>query len=677
MNKKLFIKNSFICTKIVFRLEPAGTCFYVIANVLYALFWMLQTLSMQSFFDTAERAAAQLSQTGGVEVLTVPAATSLVASAPMSAAVSLTAFSSTPAAASLATALLLMGGAYLGYHILDGINNGYCDILLLKLYRGLNDMLFARIDRMNALEFEDAARLDALEKARNGSERLPGITFTLLDILFHYIAYFLFIGGYLFRQNPTLIASIVIVFIPVMISKLATAAMHRNEEEEEAPLRRRIDHYEKCLTKKEFLKETRLWGANAFFEKRYRDSLTQQNRLQMALITKKNLLQIALSAVTACGYGLIAWMLFSSVMGNEISLGTFVAVLTTLRSLFRCMNKMVSERLGWAADNIGAVENYLHFVMEETPTAESCSGANWTSAASEAPVDSKFPSDRPTSAPGLVLDRVSFRYPQAAQNALDRISLTIPAGQTVALVGENGSGKSTLAKILLGLYYPTQGRITYGGTNATSVSPPRASAVFQKYAQYQMTLRENLTIGEAFQNDDEKLRAACTSCGVTLSSPDDGQHLPNDSMQPSGSPATLPLDTMLGREFDGAELSGGQWQRIAIGRGIYRNHDLIVLDEPTAAIDPLEETRIYRQFAQLCRDKTAVLITHRLGAARLADRILVLQNGRLVQDGSHEELLRADGPYRQMYESQSTWYQSAHSACNAAPANDIVKAIPQ
>ena len=588
MNKLHFIKNSITCTKIFFRLEPKGACFYVTANILYALFWMLQTVSLQFFFDTAETAALQ-----------------------------------PDSLRPLIGALFLMGGTYLGYHILDGINNGYCDILLLKLWRGLNNMLFQRVSRMNTIEFEDSQRLDALEKAKNGSQCLPGIVFTLLDILFCYITYFLFIGSYLFAQNPMLICCILVVFVPELISKLATAAMYQKEENQEAPLRRQIDHYERCLTKKEFLKETRIWGANSFFETRYRDSLQKQIRLKLQVLTRKHLLRTILNAITACGYGLIVWMLFSSVLQKEITLGTFVAVLTTLGHLFRCMNKMVSERLGWAADNIGIVENFLSFLAEDLTPG---------------------PAKMQDSGKALTLEHVSFSYPQSPQNALSDISLTIPAGQTIALVGENGSGKSTLAKLLLGLYEPSQGQVLYDNSPLFQCSPARISAVFQKYQQYQMTLGENLTISAQFQTDDAKLRALCQDCGIPLTDP------------AAETPSALSLNSMLGREFDGTDLSGGQWQRIAIGRGIYKSHDLIVLDEPTAAIDPLEETRIYHQFAQLCHDKTAVLITHRLGAARLADRILVLEQGKLVQDGTHEELLGADGPYRKMYEAQSAWY---------------------
>lgn len=204
-------------------------------------------------------------------------------------------------------------------------------------------------------------------------------------------------------------------------------------------------------------------------------------------------------------------------------------------------------------------------------------------------------------------------------------------------MGENGAGKSTLAKLLLGIYHPTSGNVTIGGLETRTVNPntyqKHMSAVFQNFGRYQMTLSENVKISDfAGTGKPEKLLEDTGLAPEMVQNPD---------------------NVMLSREFGGVELSGGLWQQVAIARGRYREHEIIVLDEPTAALDPLTESTVYHKFLEMVKGKTAFIISHRLGSARLADRILVMQGGRLVEEGSHEELLGKNGLYREMWEAQA------------------------
>jgi ATP-binding cassette subfamily B protein len=214
------------------------------------------------------------------------------------------------------------------------------------------------------------------------------------------------------------------------------------------------------------------------------------------------------------------------------------------------------------------------------------------------------------------------------------------------VVGENGSGKSTIIRLITGLYSPSQGSVTYGEIDTSTLSMKslfsKTSAVFQKYQRYQMKLADNIGISDVtFPVKEENLDDVCTKSGLDK----------NASSFSEG------YDTMLSREFDGVDLSGGQWQRIAIARGFYRSHDLIILDEPTAAIDPYEETRIYNEFAEIAKNKTAIIVTHRLGSVKLADRIIVMKDGAVAQIGTHEELLHTDGEYARLYKAQEQWYR--------------------
>jgi ATP-binding cassette subfamily B protein len=246
-------------------------------------------------------------------------------------------------------------------------------------------------------------------------------------------------------------------------------------------------------------------------------------------------------------------------------------------------------------------------------------------------------------ASALVLDRVTFTYPGAPAPVLDDISLRIAPGETIALVGENGAGKTTLVKLMLGLYQPDTGRILLDGEDLATADPaavrPRLSGVFQHFTRYPMTAEENVTLG----NRDLEAGVPATLAVVGLSD------LPG--MLPHG------LETVLAPDLGGVDLSGGQWQRLAIARAGIREASLVALDEPTASLDPLAEVAIFERFADLAAGRTTILVSHRLGMARLADRIVTLEHGRILETGSHDALLAQPGSrYGEMWEAQARWY---------------------
>ena len=255
---------------------------------------------------------------------------------------------------------------------------------------------------------------------------------------------------------------------------------------------------------------------------------------------------------------------------------------------------------------------------------------------------------------GVQLHDVSFTYPGAARPAVAGVTLTLRPQERVALVGENGAGKTTLVRLLLGLYRPTQGAITVDGIDLRELDPGEwrreATAVFQDFVRFPTTVRENIAYGDVGVLADGAAATEAVQQRIT------------DAAARSGADrfiATLPAgyDAQLGKEWPGGvELSSGQWQRLAIARAYLRDAQIIVLDEPTAALDPRAEVAVYRQFSRAAAGRCAVLISHRLGAARLADRIVVLADGRLVEEGSHDDLLQRDGVYAHMYSLQASWY---------------------
>lgn len=244
----------------------------------------------------------------------------------------------------------------------------------------------------------------------------------------------------------------------------------------------------------------------------------------------------------------------------------------------------------------------------------------------------------------LAMEGVTFRYPQQSRGALDDVWLTIGAGEVVALVGENGSGKTTLAKIVAGLYEPGSGTVSWDGEILPAADVRSSvSVVFQDFVRYQMTVRDNIVIGETDRlGSDDEVASVAERAGLASTIRD----------LPSG------LDSMLGRELDeGVDLSGGQWQRLALARALYRNRSLVVLDEPTAALDPRAEVELFRDVRAVLGGRAALLISHRFSSVRLADRIYVLQAGRIVECGTHNELIAAAGQYAELYGLQSAAYR--------------------
>jgi ABC-type multidrug transport system fused ATPase/permease subunit len=326
-------------------------------------------------------------------------------------------------------------------------------------------------------------------------------------------------------------------------------------------------------------------------------------------------------------HGLLIALLLAAVVRHTLSPGAFVAYLYALQEYLDHLSSNANrlEALQRFVADLRWAQTFLEMEGEERQTGRSV----------------------PEPAGAIRCDDVSFTYPGAAQPALQGINLTLTPGERLALVGENGAGKTTLVKLLLGLYAPTAGRVLAQGVDLQEIDPQewraKLGAVFQDYVRYALTARENVGFGrlESLYDLTAIEKAARSSSAATVV-------------------AALPqgYETVLGKEFeDGHDLSGGQWQKLALARAYLRDAPIVVLDEPASALDALAEREIYRQFVDLSQEKTMLLITHRLGSARLADRILFLERGQLVEEGTHEELVAAGGRYARLYALQAQWYR--------------------
>jgi len=519
-----------------------------------------------------------------------------------------------------------VGAVAIGNEFLNGLINFLGNTMFKKGSGYLNLQLHNKASRIEPVEYEHPSRLDDINKAQEGMFNSYFLLVMGLGMFTVYLPYFLFMAAYLYFLKPILALSLVLIFIPVMINQWIKSTVFTRLEDQSAPLRREYEYYEQCISGRELFKETRVLGAFSFFRDLYRSALSSFGKLRWRAERRTGLLELGMKMLTLSGYVGVLYLLFISVLNGDISIGAFAAVFASIGMMFIMMEEMVSRHIGNMSKSIGTVRNFIRFLElpERQGRDENIQAGN-----------------------GIKLDQVSFRYPGSQSDALRNVSFELNKGETIAIVGENGAGKSTLIKLLIGLYLPTEGTVSIDGKDTREVSPSsiyqKISAVFQNYQKYKMSLGENIQISHTEWLDEDTESQIATA--VEKAELDVGRQLFPDG-----------YDTMLSREFDGIDLSGGQWQRVAIARGFYRVHDLIVLDEPTAAIDPIEETRIYEKFAEISEHKTSLIVTHRLGSAKIADRIVVMDHGQIAEIGTHEELMSIDGKYAAMYRAQAQWY---------------------
>lgn len=486
---------------------------------------------------------------------------------------------------------------------------------------------FEKISRLEPIVFESTDNLDDFEKVDKGKNSAKILVETLTKVVFGQLPFIIAISVYLCKCSWMLVLALLCVFIPTIVHQIVIKKLYVANEDNAAPLRRKQNYYAECITSPTYFKETRLIGGYGYFIDNFRKTLKKIIKLDIKTGLKKEAVSFAASAFGVAGRIGVYYLMFILLMDGKISVGEFAAVYTAVYRLEGSLHDLFYNVFSEMSQNLSYVENYVRFIEFREDKRQNINlGEHFD----------------------IELEDVKFAYPNQLQNALDGVSFTVKSNETIAIVGENGSGKSTLIKLITGYYKPTDGNVKIDGVNTNVMSFASVakimSAVFQRYPNYALTLRECLKIGDIDKNgnDDEMIRA-CESAGFS----------PNEEWLPKG------LDTMLSCEFDdGVGLSGGQVQRIAIARAFYRNSKIVVLDEPTAAIDPIEESKIYRRFAQLSKNRTSFIVTHRLASVKIADRIIMMKNGKAVEIGTHDELMRLNGEYKKMYDSQKQWYEN-------------------
>lgn len=528
----------------------------------------------------------------------------------------------------LKSAILVLVG-FLVYNFLQDFFENISHFGFGYLIWDCNEKLYYEIhnkfSEVSPIDYEKTEKLNDIEKAKRGLWCFSECMLLVVIVVAFQIPYFIVTSYFLYSIKPIFIFILFLCAIPSLYSSYINYKIISKMEDKAAPIRRENSFYEQAIVDRQFFKETRILGGFKKFKKSFEETFKILTNLEFKANLKTNLYKLSVYIFNIFCYLFTLGMLFNSLMKKEITVGSFAVVLSAIEFFFYRFDSLFENEIKNIIKNLPYLNNYFRFLKSEKFEGE----------------DINIPENF-----DIILENVSFKYPMAEKNALNDISFKIKNKETIAIVGENGSGKSTLIRIISGIYKLEEGSVKYGNVDIKKVSNKslfsNITAVFQKFAKYKLTLEENIKISDFNLNETELyLDNVAKESGFSK----------DDECFNNG------YETMLSKEFNGVDLSGGLWQRVAIARGLFRKHKLIILDEPTSAIDPFEETRIYNHFAKVSKNKTAIIVTHRLGSVKLADRIVVLKEGRVVKIGTHEELINQNGEYKRMYESQQKWYE--------------------
>jgi ATP-binding cassette subfamily B protein len=503
-------------------------------------------------------------------------------------------------------------------------------LIQLQLANRIRAEIIRKALTLELAYFEDADFYDRLQNARREGGYKPveliNDTFLIVQNTITLISFALL----MLRFSPWLVVVLLATGIPAFIAETRYSERGFRLLTRRAPETRQVNYLSRLLTEDTAVKEIKLFNLGGTLLKRYTTLFDKFFREDKALALRRAGAGFSLGLIATLGfYGSYAWIVWHTVQA-KISLGDMTLYLAIFRQGQSTFQSILSA-LGNIYENNLFMANFFEFLGIE-------------------PQMKIAARQRKLSLPlriGIEFRGVGFRYPDSAEWALRGVDLTIRPGEKIALVGHNGAGKTTLIKLLSRLYDPTEGIILIDGIDIRDLDPvelqQRIGVIFQDFVRYHLPVRENIGFGQIDAMDD--------AARVAAAARKSGAHTVIEDL-PSG------YETMLGRWFhEGHELSLGQWQKIALARAFMRNAEILVLDEPTASVDARTEYEIFQNFKALTEGKMAILMSHRFSTVRMADRIAVIQEGRIAELGTHEELLRREGTYAQLFTMQAEGYR--------------------
>lgn len=508
--------------------------------------------------------------------------------------------------------LLLLCGGYSVWYMRYQVQ--FCSIL--KFEEQIRRALHRKSSRISNEILEKPEVYAYLRQADGARQNLFRYVQIHLDLLFACVQAIL-LTVYLSGFEVWFLIFLPLSVLPVLLDMLYKAKLWQRDFEVSSQCQREEQAYSQAIADDAACKESRISGGTAMLMHKWECSRTRRDQLEHRKATRLFALHLAMAPLKVLGA--VGGVLTSGILlyQGKIPFPVFASGVAAYESLGSVLHTVAES-----------VENQVLYRKLIEPFFR-----YWN-------LPDRTDSDLLTTVPEVItLEDVSFRYPGAQKDAISHLSLTLQKGEILAIVGENGAGKTTLANLILGIFQPTEGRVLYDGKDISGIRESSVhrfqSAVSQSFVRYQTTAGDNIMLGNSERKDE-------TEISIRLK-----------EIIPDG---TITADTPLGKQFGGRDLSGGEWQQLSCARGFYKQGELLVLDEPTSAIDPLKEKKLIDSFRRELSGKTGIIITHRLGAISLADKILVLDHGIVSQYGTAHALLQEDGIFRTLWESQTKAY---------------------
>jgi ATP-binding cassette subfamily B protein len=488
------------------------------------------------------------------------------------------------------------------------------------------DLLHSKSVKLDLINFERPDYFDCLTRASREAPWRPNSILNNLVSMFRGGLSLLLMAGLLAGLNWLLVVLLLAVNIPAIWLRLHFADIIYNFQREQTPEARKTAYFNWLLTGDRPARELRLFGLGEYFKSLFRRSFLKQKEEEINIIRKRTLIETISNLFKAAAVFIVLLFIARETINKKLSLGEMAMFILAFRQGMMYIKDIFSSLAGLYEDSLFIGDTFEFLNLKEKIVAE-----------------------EPVIVPGaftkkLDIQNISFSYPGNNQSVINNVSFEIKKGEIVALVGPNGAGKSTLVRLLCRLYDPETGLIKIDGNDIKNLDPGEYrkffSVVFQDFMLYNLSAGENIRLGNTgIENPKEKIISAASLSGVE----DLISSLPNG------------YDTVIGNLFDDSrELSWGEWQKIAIARALYREASILILDEPSSALDSETEYEIFSRFREIVKGKTSILISHRFTNVKLADRIIVLNKGEVEENGTHEELMKKKGLYYNMYIKQKS-----------------------